>query len=181
MPFSRGKAALGVMLAASVVATSVAPADAAPAKPRTHKKHKRAAKRPHRIVKRYRPGNGYRCHRHFTRTRPERGTDWSSRKVRGRSITHCFRIKPKRARRTGSSAYVLPAYIVRCESGGNPRAVNYSNPNRPAGLYQIITSTWLGYGGARFAPTADQATAYEQGVIALRVKAGQGLGAWECA
>lgn len=87
----------------------------------------------------------------------------------------------KRARAQANVGYVLPAYIVQCESGGNPHAVNNNNPNRPAGLYQIITSTWLGYGGGRFAPTADAATPYQQGVIAKAVLNGQGIGAWECA
>jgi Transglycosylase-like domain len=124
-------------------------------------------------------------------------------KRHGRHVRHCVRVQrqhggfvqkrtvkvtKRNALRVGAwrnvrqlpTRYVLPASVVACESGGNPRAVNYSNPNRPAGLYQIITSTWLGYGGGRFAPTADRATPFEQGVIALRILHGQGAGAWEC-
>lgn len=82
---------------------------------------------------------------------------------------------------TAHAAYALPYRIVMCESGGNPRAVNPNNPNRPAGLYQIITATWIGAGGGHYAPTADQATPAEQGVIAARIyNGGAGAGQWEC-
>lgn len=77
--------------------------------------------------------------------------------------------------------YVLPYRVVMCESGGDWRAVNHSNPNRPAGAYQIITSTWLGHGGGAFAPTADQATPEEQNIVARRIwRGGAGAGQWEC-
>ena len=87
-------------------------------------------------------------------------------------------------RKAQSTAWVLPAYVVRCESNGNPRAVNRTAAglanDTPAGLYQIIHSTWVGYGGRAFAETADQATVYEQGVIAKRILAAQGPRAWQC-
>lgn len=76
--------------------------------------------------------------------------------------------------------WVLPARVVRCESGGDLDVVNTSNPDRPAGLYQIITKTWRAYGGREFAPTADKATCREQGVVARRVLNGQGTDAWAC-
>lgn len=76
--------------------------------------------------------------------------------------------------------FVLPWRVVQCESAGNWHAVNPNNPARPAGAYQIITATWLAYGGGRFAPTADRASWREQNTIALRVLAGQGPRAWEC-
>jgi len=82
---------------------------------------------------------------------------------------------------TPFGAWAIPEAIVMCESRGNFRAVNGSNPNRPAGAYQIITSTWLGYGGGAFAPTADAATPYQQHVIAGRIWAGgSGRGQWAC-
>jgi len=129
---------------------------------------------------RWKTSNGYQCHKHSKRViNRHKGRVWPARGTKSR--THCVKIRPKRHRsRGGSSAWVLPRYVVLCESGGNPRAVNYSNPLRPAGLYQIITPTWLGYGGGRFASTADRASVYEQGVIAKRVLAGQGPRAWEC-
>lgn len=77
--------------------------------------------------------------------------------------------------------YTIPTEIVMCESGGNPQAVNYRNPDRPAGLYQIITSTWLGAGGGAYAPTADRASPEAQGIIAARIYAGgAGRSQWEC-
>lgn len=78
-------------------------------------------------------------------------------------------------------SYSIPREIVMCESGGDYSAVNGSNPNRPAGAYQIITSTWTGYGGGKYAPTADAATPAQQDEIASRIWAGgAGRGQWEC-
>lgn len=77
--------------------------------------------------------------------------------------------------------YSIPSSIVMCESGGNYRAVNPNNPNRPAGAYQIITSTWIGAGGGKYAPTADAATPAQQDEIASRIWAGgSGRGNWAC-
>jgi Transglycosylase-like domain len=84
----------------------------------------------------------------------------------------------------GSNAWVLPRYVVMCESGGNPRAVNLTPAGIangvPSGLYQITRPTWLAYGGGAFASEARFASVYEQGVIALRVLHGQGPHAWAC-
>lgn len=89
-----------------------------------------------------------------------------------------------RSSRAGPSAWVLPRRVVLCESGGNPRAVNNSPAgranHRPAGLYQIISPTWSAHGGLRFAPSADLASVWEQGVVALRILRSQGTRAWEC-
>lgn len=82
---------------------------------------------------------------------------------------------------TGSGSYALPKSIVMCESGGNYKAVNPNNPNRPAGAYQMITSTWLAWGGGKYAPTADQATPAQQDEIAANGwDGGAGAGHWEC-
>lgn len=65
--------------------------------------------------------------------------------------------------------------IAQCESGGN-WAINTGN-----GYYgglQFSYSTWLGYGGGAYAPTADQASREQQIEIAQKVQAGQGWGAW---
>jgi hypothetical protein len=89
-----------------------------------------------------------------------------------------------RSSRGGSSAWVLPARVVMCESGGNPRVVNRTGAGAangyPAGLYQIIGPTWRAYGGGRFASTADRASVWAQGVIAKRILAAQGTRAWAC-
>lgn len=65
--------------------------------------------------------------------------------------------------------------LARCESGGN-WAINTGN-----GYYgglQFSYSTWLGYGGAAYAPTANLASREQQIAIAEKVQAGQGWGAW---
>lgn len=79
---------------------------------------------------------------------------------------------------------VAPAYasgssvwdrIAACESGGN-WAINTGN-----GFYgglQFTSSTWLGYGGGAYAPSANLATRDQQIAIAEKVQAGQGWGAW---
>jgi Transglycosylase-like domain len=84
----------------------------------------------------------------------------------------------------GSTAWVLPRYVVMCESGGNPTVANLTPAGVangvPSGLYQITRPTWLAYGGGRFASEARYASIYEQGVIALRVLHNQGPRAWAC-
>lgn len=70
--------------------------------------------------------------------------------------------------------------VVGCESGGDPSAVNATNPDRPAGLWQITTDTWVAFGGTDYAPTADRATPDQQLTVAERVLAGQGPSAWAC-
>ena len=65
--------------------------------------------------------------------------------------------------------------VARCESGGN-WAINTGN-----GYYggvQFAAGTWASHGGGEFAPTAQLATREQQIVIAERVLATQGRGAW---
>jgi hypothetical protein len=65
--------------------------------------------------------------------------------------------------------------VAACESGGN-WAVNTGN-----GFYgglQFSASTWAAYGGTRYAASANRASRPAQIVIAQRVLAGQGPGAW---
>lgn len=97
---------------------------------------------------------------------------------------HQAKLRKKRAA-AYNVGYVLPWRIVACESGGNWRAVNDTPAGRaagrPAGAYQIVTSTWLAHGGGRFAPTADRATPRQQNVVVLRIwRGGAGAGQWEC-
>ncbi|MHC3004954.1 transglycosylase family protein [Gordonia metallireducens] len=65
--------------------------------------------------------------------------------------------------------------VAQCESGGN-WAINTGNGYH--GGLQFSPSTWSGHGGGEFAPTAEQATREEQIVVAERVLASQGKGAW---
>lgn len=71
--------------------------------------------------------------------------------------------------------YVIPGYIVKCESGGNWRAVNASSG--AGGAYQILPSTWASYGGSGLPENASPA---EQSRIAARIWADSGASAWSC-
>ncbi|WP_214370473.1 transglycosylase family protein [Pseudonocardia sp. H11422] len=65
--------------------------------------------------------------------------------------------------------------VAQCESGGN-WSINTGNGYK--GGLQFAAQTWAGFGGGQFAPTADQATREQQIVVAERVLAKQGWGAW---
>ncbi len=67
------------------------------------------------------------------------------------------------------------AAIAACESGGNRGASTGKGFYR--GL-QFTEQTWLGYGGGRYAPSANLATPAQQIAVARQVLAGQGIGAW---
>lgn len=85
----------------------------------------------------------------------------------------------------GASAALAPAAqaapdsdwdrLAQCESGGN-WAINTGNGYH--GGLQFSAQTWSGFGGGEFAPTADQASREQQIVVAERVLASQGWGAW---
>lgn len=65
--------------------------------------------------------------------------------------------------------------LAQCESGGN-WSINTGN-----GFYgglQFTHSTWLGFGGGKYANNAHQATRSQQIEIAKKVQAAQGWGAW---
>ncbi|MFD2415117.1 LysM peptidoglycan-binding domain-containing protein [Amycolatopsis pigmentata] len=83
-----------------------------------------------------------------------------------------------------ADAFPGQAGLIMCESGGNPTAVNNTaagiRAGRPAGLFQIVTGTWLANGGGQFAPTADKATPAQQQIVADRIYAKQGSAPWEC-
>jgi hypothetical protein len=68
--------------------------------------------------------------------------------------------------------------LAQCESSGN-WAINTGN-----GFYgglQFLPATWDGFGGGAFAPRADLASREQQIIVAERVQARQGWGAWpEC-
>ncbi|MCR5980626.1 transglycosylase [Gordonia jinghuaiqii] len=65
--------------------------------------------------------------------------------------------------------------VAECESGGNWAI---ATGNGYHGGLQFAPSTWSSHGGGEFAPTANQATREEQIVVAERVLASQGKGAW---
>lgn len=65
--------------------------------------------------------------------------------------------------------------LAQCESGGN--WAENAGTIYDGGL-QFHPQTWLAYGGAEFAPEAWMATPAQQILVAERVLAGQGWGAW---
>ena len=65
--------------------------------------------------------------------------------------------------------------IAACESGGNWGA---NTGNGFYGGLQFTEQTWLGYGGGRYASSANLATPAQQIAVAGQVLAGQGIGAW---
>jgi resuscitation-promoting factor RpfA len=65
--------------------------------------------------------------------------------------------------------------VAQCESGGR---WDINTGNGFHGGLQFTPSTWKGFGGAEFAPVAYQASRAQQIVVAERVLAKQGWGAW---
>ncbi|MFD3557349.1 transglycosylase family protein [Streptomyces goshikiensis] len=65
--------------------------------------------------------------------------------------------------------------VAECESGGN---WSINTHNGYYGGLQFSPSTWLAYGGSQYAPYANQATKQQQILIAEKVLASQGQGAW---
>ena len=65
--------------------------------------------------------------------------------------------------------------LAQCESGGN---WSINTGNGYYGGLQFAASTWNGFGGQEFAPTADKASRIEQIYVAEKVLAQQGWGAW---
>jgi cell wall-associated NlpC family hydrolase len=80
---------------------------------------------------------------------------------------------------TGSSAEAASVTtwdkVADCESSGN---WHINTGNGYYGGLQFTRSTWEAYGGLRYASRADLATKTEQIIIAEKVLAGQGPGAW---
>ncbi len=79
----------------------------------------------------------------------------------------------------GSAGWAIPSSVVQCESGGRNLPPNSAGAS---GYYQIIPGTWQAYGGGRYAPSAYQATAQQQAVVAARIwDGGAGANQWVCA
>jgi resuscitation-promoting factor RpfA len=65
--------------------------------------------------------------------------------------------------------------VAQCESGGN---WSINTGNGFSGGLQFTPSTWRAFGGGAYAPMAHRASRAQQIVVAERVLAGQGWGAW---
>lgn len=76
---------------------------------------------------------------------------------------------------TAGAATTVWDRVAACESGGN---WSINTGNGYYGGLQFSYSTWKGYGGQAYASTADRATKSQQILIAQRVLASQGPGAW---
>lgn len=68
------------------------------------------------------------------------------------------------------------APIIACESGGNPTAQNPSST--ASGLFQFLDTSWIAYGGGKYARRARYATPTQQYEIANRAYAQSGLTPW---
>jgi LysM repeat protein len=78
----------------------------------------------------------------------------------------------------GSADAATPAQwdkLAQCESGGN---WHINTGNGFYGGVQFTNSTWRAFGGSAYASRADLATREQQIVVANKVLAGQGWGAW---
>ena len=74
-----------------------------------------------------------------------------------------------------SAASTVWDRVAKCESGGNWKI---NTGNGYYGGLQFSRSTWKGYGGGKYASTANKASKAEQIAIARRVLRAQGPGAW---
>jgi septal ring factor EnvC (AmiA/AmiB activator) len=76
-----------------------------------------------------------------------------------------------------SGGWAIPYPIVLCESGGQNLPPNSAGAS---GYYQIIPSTWAGFGGT--GPAAYLASKAEQDAVAARIyNGGAGVSNWDCA
>ena len=84
---------------------------------------------------------------------------------------------PRRVTGQRRTPHRIPAvwrHLAACESNGRWGIVN---PPYSGGL-QFMARTWRSFHGTDFAPTADQATRWQQVVVARRVQRRQGWAAW---
>ncbi len=75
------------------------------------------------------------------------------------------------------------AKLIKRESGGNAKIVQKiqdanSGGNEASGLFQIAKGTWTGAGGAKFSPTAAEATPEQQAEIAAKIFKRDGGSPW---
>lgn len=79
---------------------------------------------------------------------------------------------------SGNPAYADPdwAPIIACESGGNPTVQNPSST--ASGLFQFLDTSWIAYGGGKYARRAKYATPAQQYEIANRAYSQSGLTPW---
>ena len=99
------------------------------------------------------------------------------------TIERGTKVAPTTAPASGSSSASAPSVaggsvwdaLAQCESNGN---WSINTGNGFSGGLQFHPQTWQAYGGGQYAPTAGAATREQQIVIAQKVQAAQGWGAW---
>ena len=77
----------------------------------------------------------------------------------------------------GCKYWALPVYIVDCESGGD------YTPDMGltfGGAYGLLVSTWIQYGGLKYASQANYARPFHQDIIAKKVWNDVGPQGWAC-
>jgi hypothetical protein len=97
------------------------------------------------------------------------------RRVAGVAVAGVATVAGGMATATSASASTVWDRVASCESGGN-WSINTGN-----GFYgglQFSAGTWDGFGGERYAATANRASKAQQITIAQKVLAAQGPGAW---
>jgi len=82
---------------------------------------------------------------------------------------------PPQSRASASAGGSVWDSLAQCEAGGN---WSINSGNGYSGGLQFAHSTWRGHGGGEFAPMAYQASREQQIVVAERVLASSGWGAW---
>ena len=113
--------------------------------------------------------------------RPEpRQNDSANRSSERSSSTSSSSSSSSSGGNTGASAPSAPSgsvwdRLAQCESGGN---WSINTGNGYYGGLQFSKSTWLAFGGGKYAPTANLASRSQQIDIAKKTQAAQGWGAW---
>jgi hypothetical protein len=102
-----------------------------------------------------------------------------------RRVARKLRLKRERAEMRRYRRNPMPWCTWGPESGrgrGQWSMARYRQPNvsggSGGGKFQILDSTWHGFGGGRYASTAYRARPVYQERVARRILRGQGLGAW---
>ncbi len=97
------------------------------------------------------------------------------RRVTGVAVAGVATVAGGMATATSASASTVWDRVAACESGGN---WSINTGNGYYGGLQFSDRTWDGFGGERYAATANRASKAQQITIAQKVLASQGPGAW---